>query len=320
VEGAKTVRVDGALDLEVHGTTTINVHNDANVNVAGDANLSVAGAFNTKVGGDYLVKVDGNYSVDAKRIDLNSGKSNVDLKPIDKIESVKVVLPPLTVRSRVEKAGAKYETPDDGTPAEVEAYKQQRIKEGTATQQELDAPPKVEETEKLPENTVAEKPNVCGVQIGKKDFAAQDRLSKYYTVGDLTNRGQRKIVDKLGLRADEIYCNLKALCENVLDPIKEKYPNVRINSGLREENTKSQHNIGQAVDVSFPDLTRAQLYDRVKEIQQLVPYDQLLLEYLTPGGAGWIHISYKAGQNRRQYFTMHNHKRVSDINTFSRVA
>lgn len=311
IEGAKTVRVDGALDLEIHGTTTINIHNDANINVAGNAKMTVAG--------DYRVKVDGDFSVDAARIDLNSGKAD-DLDSIEKYEASEINLTPLTVRSRKEKAGTKYETPDDGTPAQVEAYKKQRIKEGTATQKELDTPPETTDTVSPPANTVPEKPNVCGVPTGKKDFAVTDRLSKYYTVGDLTNKGARKITDRLGLRADEVYCNLKALCENVLDPIKEKYPNVKINSGLRNENTSSQHNIGQAVDISFPELTRAQLYDRILEIQQLVPYDQLLLEYNTPGGNGWIHISYKAGSNRKMHFTMNNHARVSPIGSFTRVA
>lgn len=311
IEGAKTVRVDGALDLEVHGVTTINIHNDANVNVGGDAKMTVAGDFRIKAGGDF--------SVDATRIDLNSGKDD-GLELIEKYDETVIESTPLTVNSRKEKAATTYETPDDGTPAEIAAYKEKRIKEGTATREELETPPTVEKTETPPPNTVSEKPNVCGVQTGKKDFAVTDRLSKYYTVGDLTNKGQRKIVDKLGLRADEIYCNLKALAENILDPIKEKYPNVKINSGLREEFTKSQHNIGQAVDVSFPDLSRAELYDRVLAIQQLVPYDQLLLEYSTPGGNGWIHISYKAGSNRKQCFTMNNHARVSPIGTFSRIA
>ena len=338
IEGAKTVRVDNALDLEVHGTTTINIHNDANINVAGDAKMSVGGDYRVKVAGDYSVKVDGNYSVnvardyrvnvaggfsvDAKRIDLNSGKAGkvVDLKTIKKSEPVEASSTPLTVRTRGEKASTKYESPDDGTPADFEAYKKQRIEEGSATREELEAAPKTSDTTSPPKNNVAEKPNVCGVQQGKKDFAVSDRLSKYYTVGDLTNRGQRKIVDRLGLRADEIYCNLKALCENVLDTIKEKYPNVKINSGLREENTRSQHNVGQAVDISFPDLSRAQLYDRVIEIQKLIPYDQLILEYNTPGGNGWIHISYKAGACRRQHFTMNNHRMVGGYGQFTRVA
>jgi hypothetical protein len=95
---------------------------------------------------------------------------------------------------------------------------------------------------------------------------------------------------------------------------------MRINSGLRLENTKSQHNSGQAVDVSFPGLSRADLYSRALELQQIIPHDQMLLEYLTPGGNGWIHISFTTANNRQQVFTMNNHKRVSDIGTFSRVA
>lgn len=319
VDGAKTLRVDNTLDVEVHGATTINIHDNAKLNVAGNLDISAGGNMNFHAGGDIKMHAGGNMAADAGRIDLNYGIAQ-SLPTITSIGGTAVDVSPLTVNTRKEEAGAVYETPDDGTPEQIELYKKERIENATATKEELEAKPTIEETKPVEENTVKEKITACGIPEGKKDFTPSDKLSKYFTVGDLTQGGTRKIQDNVGLRADEIFCNLKALCENVLDPIKEKFPNVRINSGLRLENTKSQHNTGQAVDVSFPGLSRAELYERALELQQLVPHDQMLLEYLTPGGNGWIHISFSVANNRKQVFTMNNHARVSPIGTFSRVA
>jgi GH24 family phage-related lysozyme (muramidase) len=319
VNGAKTLRVENTLDLEVHGTTTINLHSNAKLNVAGNLDITSGGNMNFHAGGNINMHASGNWAADASRVDLNSGVAQ-SLPTISSIGGTDAEISPLTVNTRKEEAGTVYETPDDGTPAQVEAYKNERIANATATKEELEAKPAIEETAKVEKNKVEEKLGPCGIPEGKKDFEPSMKLSKYFTVGDLTDGGSRKIKDNVGLRADEIFCNLKALCENVLDPLKEKYPNMRINSGLRLENTSSQHNRGQAVDVSFPGLTRADLYTRALELQQIIPHDQMLLEYLTPGGNGWIHISFTTTNNRQQVFTMNNHKRVSDIGTFSRVA
>jgi hypothetical protein len=319
VNGAKTLRVENTLDLEVHGTTTINLHSNAKLNVAGNLDITSGGNMNFHAGGNINMHASGNWAADASRVDLNSGVAQ-SLPTISSIGGTDAEISPLTVNTRKEEAGTVYETPDDGTPAQVEAYKNERIANATATKEELEAKPAIEETAKVEKNNVEEKLGPCGIPEGKKDFEPSMKLSKYFTVGDLTDGGSRKIKDNVGLRADEIFCNLKALCENVLDPLKEKYPNMRINSGLRLENTSSQHNRGQAVDVSFPGLTRADLYTRALELQQIIPHDQMLLEYLTPGGNGWIHISFTTTNNRQQVFTMNNHKRVSDIGTFSRVA
>lgn len=319
VDGAKTLRVDNTLDVEVHGATVINIHDSAKLNVAGNLDVTAGGNMNFHAGGNINMHASGRIAADATRIDWNSGIAG-PLPTVAAIGGSPVAVGPLNVNTRKEEAGAVYETPDDGTPEQVEMYKKERIANGTATKEELEAKPKVEETKEVPKSAVEEKLTPCGVPQGKKDFAPSDKLSKYFTVGDLTQGGSRKIQDNVGLRADEIFCNLKALCENVLDPLKEKYPNLRINSGLRLESTKSQHNTGQAVDISFPGLSRAELYDRVLEVQQLVPHDQMLLEYLTPGGNGWIHISFVQGKNRSMVFTMNNHARVGQIGTFTKLA
>lgn len=310
VDGAKTLRVENALDVEVHGATTINIHNSAKLNIANNFDLTV--------GGNMKVKVAGNYAVDAPRIDMNSGPA-AGLTTVGAKSTTDGDFSSLSVNTRKNEAATKFETPDDGTPREVAQYKNERVANATATAKELNTPPPVVETKKVQENKVKEKINACGVFEGQTTFDYTAKISKYFTLNDLTANGTRKIKNNVGLRADQIYCNLKALAENVLDPIKEKYPNMKINSGLRLENTRSQHNTGQAVDISFPGLTRADLYNRALELQQLVAHDQMLLEFANPGGNGWIHISFRQTGNRREVFTMVNHARVGQIGTFTKV-
>lgn len=319
IKGAKRVRVDDTLDLEVRGATVINIHDNAKLNVAGDFELSAGGNIKLSAGGVFHANASGAAAIDGSRIDFNSGVTS----PLSKIASIggeAVSFPELAVPSRKEEDAQKYESPDDGTDAQVIEHKQNRISNGTATREDLEAKPTVTDKVKPPENTVKETAVTKDVPAGTTEFDYNKKISKYYTLADLTANGTRKLRAQAGLTADQIYLNLKALAVNVLDPLKELYPSMKINSGLRLENTTSQHNKGQAVDVSFPGLSRAQLYDRILEVQKLIPYDQLLLEYQTPGGNGWIHISYNISGNRRSHFTMNNHKRVSDIGTFVRVA
>lgn len=104
----------------------------------------------------------------------------------------------------------------------------------------------------------------------------------------------------------KVVANLKALCENVLQPLRDNLGcAVIISSGFRcaELNKKvggrpnSQHLLGEAADFVVP---QRNLKDVFNYIKAHLPYDQLLFEY-NPSGDRWIHVSYRAdGKNRRQ--------------------
>lgn len=101
----------------------------------------------------------------------------------------------------------------------------------------------------------------------------------------------------------EVINNLKALCENVLQPLRD-YLNspVKITSGYRckELNTKvggksnSQHLTGNAADFITP---YKNLKDVFNYIKNNLVYDQLLYEYNSKGDI-WVHVSYV--RNRMQ--------------------
>jgi hypothetical protein len=87
--------------------------------------------------------------------------------------------------------------------------------------------------------------------------------------------------------------NLAALAQNIIEPIKAKYPNTLITNSYRHGATigGGAHGTGQACDLQFRGVPAHSYFDIAKWIEQNIPYDQLLLEYL-PGKTVWVHISF----------------------------
>ena len=101
-----------------------------------------------------------------------------------------------------------------------------------------------------------------------------------------------------------------ALFENVVQKVRDNFGVTVINSGYRGPalntavggSTNSQHCKGEAVDIECPGTGN---YDVAKWIEDNLDFDQLILEFYTPGipDSGWVHVSYKAEGNRKQSLT-----------------
>ena len=101
---------------------------------------------------------------------------------------------------------------------------------------------------------------------------------------------------------------LKALCENILQPVRDHFGRVKITSGFRSvdlclaigSSSNSQHAKAEAADFECIGVDNAELADWIKDN---LPYDQLIVEYYTPGepNSGWIHCSYVPDQPRASY-------------------
>tara|TARA_A100001201_G_scaffold38679_2_gene40455 strand:+ start:287 stop:739 length:453 start_codon:yes stop_codon:yes gene_type:complete len=89
---------------------------------------------------------------------------------------------------------------------------------------------------------------------------------------------------------------LKALCENILQPVRDHFGRVKVTSGFRSEqlcvkigsSINSQHAKAEAADFEVMGTDNAELADW---INQNLDYDQLILEFYTPGDqtvAGYI--------------------------------
>jgi zinc D-Ala-D-Ala carboxypeptidase len=136
-------------------------------------------------------------------------------------------------------------------------------------------------------------------------------LSPHFTLEEMikSQAGDRAGIDNMPPAA----CReaLRALCTRILEPIRERFGVVIVNSGYRspELNLKvggtasSQHCLGEAADIEIPGMANA---DLARWIEKNLEYDQLILECYKPGvpSSGWVHVSYKAHKpNRSQELT-----------------
>lgn len=107
--------------------------------------------------------------------------------------------------------------------------------------------------------------------------------------------------------AVQVYYNLTALVDNLLDRIRERFAvSMIITSGYRCERVNklvggadnSQHMKGEAVDFWFPGFSHKEMVEAFFEIAEEFDFDQLI--YYKKKGI--IHISYSNSNNRHQSF------------------
>lgn len=134
-------------------------------------------------------------------------------------------------------------------------------------------------------------------------------LSPNFTLAELTRsdialrKGLDNTPDDLAVK------RLKALCTNILEPLREKFGAIRVNNGYRSPAVNeaiggakaSQHMKGEAADIEAvdPKVTNA---DLAFWIAKELPFDQVILECYTPGDprSGWVHVSYVPVGRREQ--------------------
>ena len=136
-------------------------------------------------------------------------------------------------------------------------------------------------------------------------------LTKNFTLEELTKSETALRFDLDNEPNDEQLANLVALCECVLQPVRDHFgKGVKVNSGLRtpEVNAKvggsktSDHCKGMAADIEIPGVANAEL---AQWITDNLEFRQVILEFYTPGipDSGWVHVSYNAGDNKKQVLT-----------------
>ena len=120
--------------------------------------------------------------------------------------------------------------------------------------------------------------------------------------------------DRLGISNDasrEHVINLTNLCNFILQPVREEFGVIRINSGYRSPalnkavggSKTSQHCNGQAADFESTRISNPNL---AKWIEKNLIFDQLILEFYdgVDPNSGWVHCSYVLdGSNRSKTMT-----------------
>ena len=136
------------------------------------------------------------------------------------------------------------------------------------------------------------------------------RLSKNFTLTEFV-KSQTALRHGIDNTPNTIHLhNAKLLFGNVVQPVRDHFGVTVINSGYRGPalneavggSSKSQHCKGQAADIECPGTPN---YDVAKYIQDTLDFDQLILEFYTPGipDSGWVHVSYNPDGNRKSVLT-----------------
>lgn len=135
-------------------------------------------------------------------------------------------------------------------------------------------------------------------------------LSKNFTLEELTKSEYaiRNNIKEQNNPTSDIIGNLKKLCINTLQPLRDKigssikvtcgYRCKRVNEGVGGAKS-SQHLEGKAADIEYyiGNLECNLILTKII-LQNNIPFDQMILEFGTKQNPAWIHISYNEGKNR----------------------
>jgi zinc D-Ala-D-Ala carboxypeptidase len=139
------------------------------------------------------------------------------------------------------------------------------------------------------------------------------KISAHLTLNEVikSNTATRHGIDNSP--TDEHLTNLKAVAENVFEPLRNWHGKaIGISSGYRSQalNTaikgskSSQHCKGEALDIDADmfnnGLTNAQIFNWIKDN---VDFDQMIWEFGTDEEPNWIHVSFVTHRSNRKKLT-----------------
>jgi len=287
--GNKNNVINGNSEETVIGNKTSAVNGTSDSSVTGNKTDVTGGTALIASGGGLGLQSNGEVNISGSAVHLNSSPPNVPSPTTG--ESATDFDPSADFQNSVKNAAVLIEVAGPKAAWDEEG---QDIPAGWPAEETNDAVAQPKEI------SVEANPNAplsadCET-IDKIDY--NYRLSPNFTLGQLSNRAvfAHTIRAQNGLSVSDIVCNLKHLAVNILEPLRSKYPNIRINSGFRAGSGNSQHNKGQAVDIQIPGAP-ASLYSEVAAwIAKNLPFDQFILEH---GKSVWLHISYNPSGSQR---------------------
>lgn len=318
IEGTHYLLVNGDEKVEIrkdrlvytHGNETVTISKNKTENVVGDHTQNVSGnssqyfaglTINTtgdvKVlsGGNAEVSASGEVSVNGSLIKLNSGEATPP-EPAPPIADG--VQPGVTMFAYATTVGE--DTEGLLTPEEEAIYVAAGI-DLTAVQETTTNIIMSDTTTTSPAGFDSTYISVCGIVPNPLDYEFQ--LSPNFKLKNLTTKcaiSSYPIRAQLSLTEEEIFCNLKFLATNLLEPISSKFGKPTVNSGFRHGSNTSWHNKGCAADLQWAGLTDQQYYQRAIDIKNTFEWCEVILEW--GGTRPWIHVAFNQAANNRTNF------------------
>lgn len=132
------------------------------------------------------------------------------------------------------------------------------------------------------------------------------QLSKNFTLKEMTKSATAQRLGIGNSPKDNEVENLRKLCENILQPLRDKYNKpIIVSSGFRGEKLNkavggsptSEHRYGMAADIHSISDTKEdnkEIFDLIVKMD--LPYGQLINEF----NYDWIHVSYNPTRKRHE--------------------
>jgi hypothetical protein len=311
VNGNATLLVKGDYDTRVEGNWNIHVGKDMNYFIKGNEVRNIAGSYLAKTGEAIKMQAESNMMLKASTIHLNSGQS-LDIPELNDFDLPAVPAEPFSAAAQerlIQQTGSNMAPNDDKEESPQASLQGETVANNTMQPVVSDGCPELGD----------------GSDLTNADSRYRTHLSKYFQLADVTIRAEYKhhLVAQNNKTVRELGCNLKNICQNVLDPLMEKYPGFKINGGFRtRQNGRSQHEFGEAVDLQWTSIRMGNLskyLEIANWIKDNLPFDQLILEH---GNTCWIHVSLKRtgyGTNRKQVLTMYQNRYEAGLSLKGRV-
>ena len=136
------------------------------------------------------------------------------------------------------------------------------------------------------------------------------QLTRNFTLREMIKSDTARRFDLDNTPDDYQVQNLRILCEEVLQPLRDALGPIRVNSGFRNGivneavggSRKSDHCHGFAADIEVEGMSN---YALALYIAENFDFTQLILEFYTPGitDSGWVHVSYDDRNLKKEVLT-----------------
>jgi hypothetical protein len=304
VAKAAIITAKDSLDIVTEGSLNIQGKSISLNSTGGDINIQSNKDINLQTSKTGTLSLAGGLSmlIDALSIKTKMGANSIKalalsvLTPPDKKTPNTTPIPVLQ-RKAVNDDSFLF----DGGESGATAYRNKRAKAGDISNNISLQPNKDDLNSLTSKSTGTRSVTQADCEICNKfnnSFPRSFKISKNFTLGHvLVGKYGVALQAQRGLKEKDIVCNLIQLAENCLEPIRAKYPDMQISSGFRLGSNGSDHNIGGAVDIIFPNRNISAIKDIAAWIVQNVPHRQCLLEYETYSGTdkirvAWIHVAF----------------------------
>ena len=336
IDASNNVNISSKLATHIKSTAFMNVEAKGLLNLKSLAAVALGATGAVSIKGGAMVALDGaivalNSGIAQSPLGATAakpalparaaGQADIELPIEIRGTSGVSTLPKPGLATRGSETG--FDSPDTGDSV---AYANRKIQNNEVSKSDIEGSKYSTQKEKPAANSAASPGSVAGLEsirnMPADQYTAGMKLSKHFTLGDLTKGGIRiprvtYNVNGANITPQEIVCNMRVLAEKVLDPIRDKFGKFTITSAFRRppfggapgdlgtQKEGGDHPIGCAADIVFPG-GKAETFKICNEIVKLLPsWNQVIMEY--NGSQYWIHVSCRPAGNKGHMFTMNHH-------------